>query len=117
MSTINLNDLMATIDSVQKQIYTSMVVPVGMTQEIRNSTANEINFKASHSRDPLVYGMKVFESSFAKLPAKRHKKRRWMAESYHRRIQKKWNKRWGYVPAAFMLNMNAISPNLFWRTP
>ena len=30
-------------------------------------------------------------------PQKVHVKKRWMRESYHRRIQKKWIKRYGYV--------------------
>lgn len=28
-------------------------------------------------------------------PAHRHKRKRWMSANYHKRIQKKWLKRWG----------------------
>ena len=38
-------------------------------------------------------------------PVRRHKVRRWMSDSYHYRIQKKWIKRWGYLkePTAYMM--------------
>lgn len=43
-------------------------------------------------------------------PAKRHKKRRNQTEAYHRRVQKKWTKRWGtkQVPAAYVVDNSAI---------
>lgn len=30
------------------------------------------------------------------VPRKKHKVKKWMRESYHKRIQKKWNKRYGF---------------------
>ena len=53
-------------------------------------------------------GMRVIESPLARMPAKVHKRRRWMSEAYHRRIQKKWNKRFGHVPAAFLMQSDAV---------
>lgn len=57
---------------------------------------------------PLFGGMRVIESPLARMPARVHKKRRWMSEAYHSRIQKKWNKRFGYVPAAFLMNTDVL---------
>lgn len=36
-------------------------------------------------------------------PKKLHKRRNWMTDNYHSRIQKKWNKRFGFVwkPVAY----------------
>jgi hypothetical protein len=53
-------------------------------------------------------GMRVFESPLARMPARVHKRRRGMSEAYHRRVQKKWNKRFGYVPAAFFVDSRKI---------
>lgn len=53
--------------------------------------------------------MRIMENSLclrqSDRPNKIHKVRRWMSESYHRRIQKKWIKRWGYAqePTAYIL--------------
>ena len=42
------------------------------------------------------------------MPVRRHRKRRWMSDAYHRRIQKKWTKRWGAGPVALFLNTEAM---------
>lgn len=58
------------------------------------------------------YGLgaiKIFESPHAKRPARIHKKRRWMSERYHQRIQKKWNKRFGFEPCAYLIDTKAIT--------
>lgn len=48
----------------------------------------------------MVAGMRVFQTPMATEPTDRpvrpHKKTRSMSEAYHRRIQKKWVKRFGY---------------------
>lgn len=55
----------------------------------------------------------VLEHDFppAQVPNRRHKKRRNQTEAYHRRVQKKWAKRWGTHPEqrAYMVDMNAMS--------
>ena len=50
-------------------------------------------------------------------PVKRHIKTRSMSESYHRRIQKKWIKRWGYVmkPAMFFMQGAIVMHPAIWR--
>jgi len=52
-------------------------------------------------------GVKVVESTFCldRKPIRKHIKKSWMRETYHKRIQKKWDKRFGYVetPAVFMI--------------
>lgn len=56
--------------------------------------------------------MKVFESPFAytRVPNREHKKRRGMSEAYHRRIQKKWTKRYGtrQEPCIIFMNPRAV---------
>lgn len=51
-------------------------------------------------------GVRVYSSPLAMtaVPRRKHIKSRSMSESYHRRIQKKWNKRYGldYEPCAYM---------------
>jgi len=48
----------------------------------------------------LVYGINIFNSplveEFINNPTKEHNKKKWMSEFYHKRIQKKWNKRFGF---------------------
>lgn len=44
------------------------------------------------------------------VPVRRHKKRANQSAAYHRRIQKKWNKRWGTktVRSAYLLNPGVL---------
>ncbi len=53
-------------------------------------------------------GMNIVESIYAVTvePKRKHKFRRWMSDSYHARIQKKWRKRFGTinVPAMYVVN-------------
>lgn len=59
-----------------------------------------------------LYGLEVIENSFALRTesVKKHKKRHGQKDSYHRRIQKKWDKRFGTrsVPCAFKLGGNTL---------
>ena len=54
----------------------------------------------------------VIESRFAETtePVRKHRKRRNQSESYHRRVQKKWVKRWGtkQVPCAYLIDNAAL---------
>lgn len=57
-------------------------------------------------------GMKVIESPFAYITVanRQHKRRGWMSKAYHRRIQKKWLKRFGthQEPCALFLSPRAV---------
>lgn len=59
-----------------------------------------------------LFGMRVHESPFCTLPVpnREHKRRRGQSASYHARVQKKWNKRFGMrrQPAAFVINGDAL---------
>lgn len=52
-------------------------------------------------------GMNVISSELAvhMSPARILKRKRWMSTAYHRRVQKKWVKRWGHktTPGAFVM--------------
>jgi hypothetical protein len=58
-----------------------------------------------------VLGMRVYESPFAvtREPARNHKRTRHQTAAYHRRIQKKWLKRFGTIetPAVLMIDPSA----------
>lgn len=57
-------------------------------------------------------GMMVSQSHLAmtETPVKEHVKTRSMSDTYHKRVQKKWNKRYGmkYVPGAFQVGNRVI---------
>lgn len=70
-------------------------------------------------RDMLRFiGMPVIEnpSAMTSVPVRVHRRRRNQSEAYHRRVQKKWLKRFGmrHVPAAYFCNAEAIAP---WAYP
>lgn len=50
-----------------------------------------------------------FLSIFDRVPVRKHKLKRWMTKSnYHQRIQKKWNKRFGFKDQRSFLFSNGI---------
>lgn len=55
-----------------------------------------------------IFGLKVIESPFAvmRAPNREHKRRNWMSEAYHKRIQKKWTKRYGTREEPCMIFMS-----------
>lgn len=58
-----------------------------------------------------VAGLAVWQSSLLydmQVPARRHKKRRNQTEAYHRRVQKKWLKRFGTVEPAFLVDVDKL---------
>ena len=59
-----------------------------------------------------LYGIKVIESPNAVIqePVRKLNKKKWMSRFYTNRIQKKWNKRYGYkqVPTMYKINDNVI---------
>lgn len=63
---------------------------------------------------PLFAGgaLQVRESQYATRtePARMHKKRRNQSSAYHRRVQKKWVKRWGtkQVPCAYLIDNGVL---------
>jgi len=112
VSTTRLNDLLHAIEVSKRRVSDCLVVPPEYMRALRDHTAVEVKARQDDAMPSLLGAMRVFESDFARLPAKRHKKRKWMRESYHRRIQKKWTKRWGMVPAAFAFTADALRVNL-----
>lgn len=60
-----------------------------------------------------ITSMRVQESPHCTTrgPAQRHRKRRNQSAAYHRRIQKKWTKRYGTkdVPSAYIIDTSLIS--------
>lgn len=65
------------------------------------STAAEIQLRISKSLlhfDGRLNGINWLNRT----PARIHRRRRWMSDAYHHRIQKKWNKRFGIGFVAFL---------------
>lgn len=64
-----------------------------------------------------LFGIEVIEHPLAvmRVPIRKHKRRAWMSDSYHRRVQKKWTKRWGTreEPCALFISPSAVG--LPWR--
>lgn len=69
-------------------------------------TAERI-LREQHAALPTLHGIQVRVSQALeglRMPVRQHKRRRWMSDAYHQRIQKKWNKRFGTAPAAVLMN-------------
>lgn len=60
----------------------------------------------------MINAINLIESEYAvtTAPAVVHKKRRGQSDAYHRRVQKKWNKRYGTTmkPAAYVIDGSAV---------
>lgn len=62
-----------------------------------------------------LLGIQVRTSSFPlvrQVPIRAHKKRRTQSETYHRRIQKKWTKRFGTKPEHYALMIDPKAAGL-----
>ena len=63
-----------------------------------------------------IYGMPIVQSALAlettNVPVRVHKQRRCMSASYHRRVQKKWTKRFGYVKQPCMWKVSPRAAGL-----
>ncbi len=63
---------------------------------------------------PPPYGVRIVESALCLEtttdPLRVHRRRRGQSASYHRRVQKKWTRRWGFVqrPCMFKVSPGAI---------
>lgn len=59
-----------------------------------------------------LFGMDIKESALAVTfePRRSHKKRKWMSAAYHKRIQKKWNKRFGRneIPGCWVIDTGLL---------
>jgi len=56
-----------------------------------------------------LFGLPVYISPtplVRQVPIRTHKKRRNQSVAYHKRVQKKWTKRWGTTPESYVLMMN-----------
>ncbi len=65
-----------------------------------------------------LFGLRVVSSPLCEqpVPVRKHKKRRNQTEAYHRRVQKKWVKRFGIKTehVAFMINPRIVG---LWGAP
>ena len=71
-------------------------------------TATEVQARIAEAEPRLFEMIRVFESSIL-LPRRVHKRKRWMSASYHCRIQKKWDKRFGKGLVAFLINSGHLN--------
>lgn len=104
-----LTEMLRTIQNAQARIHDVCVVPASMMRgvdEFLRPTAERIAEQIAEA-GPRLWGLQVRFSNILdgmQFPVRRHRKRKWMSEAYHRRIQKKWNKRFGTGPAMVLLN-------------
>jgi hypothetical protein len=74
----------------------------------------EVAMRELENAAPLFAGgaLQVRESQYATMtePTRTHKKRRNQSEAYHRRVRKKWVKRWGtkQVPCAYLIDNGVL---------
>lgn len=98
--TLRMEDIIHAMEMVKRPDFNTVLLPPVGVKSIKEHFDDQLPMR--------FMGMRVIESPYARMPAKAHKRRRGMSEAYHRRIQKKWNKRFGYVPAAFFIDAGKI---------
>jgi len=98
--TPNISDIMRAVELIRSSPPNAIIA----TRELIDNFQPLIQ-----SRAPSLFGMRVFQSPLAKAPARKHKKRAWMSANYHKRIQKKWNKRFGFVQCAYVFNADYLN--------
>jgi hypothetical protein len=106
----DLTAIMRAIETTRGMVYDAFVLPPNVLHAPEPSTADLI-LRHHAEALPKLFGMQVMVSKALegmRWPVRVHRKRRWMSESYHRRIQKKWNKRFGTAPAAVLMNRDAL---------
>lgn len=107
----SLDLILEAIRRVEEQTFKALVIPFDMIREPSPlPTALRIGGDALIAEAKLR-GLHIHVSNLLdglKFPVRVHRKRKWMSESYHRRIQKKWNKRFGMGPAAFFMQNGVL---------
>ena len=110
-STPNLAGILRMLDLVQRDTFDMLGLPerVRLLDQMPVPTAVEIAMKHNTAL-PTLFGMQVRLSNLLDdMPVRFHRKKKWMSDAYHRRIQKKWNKRFGVGPVAVMMNANRLT--------
>lgn len=98
--TLRMADIIHAMELVKRPAFDTVLLPPVGIKSIKERFDDQLPMR--------FMGMRVIESPHARMPAKVHKRRGGMSEAYHRRIQKKWNKRFGYVPAAFFIDASNL---------
>lgn len=114
----DLSEMMQAIRLVERRIFDTVVIPDKLMRGLDDhvtQTAERITRQIAEA-GPTLWGIQVKLNRLLddmEWPVRRHRKRKWMSEAYHRRIQKKWNKRFGTGPVAVLLNSDVyLNPHL-----
>lgn len=102
----DLHAILRAIESAERKVFDTIALPPSMLllEDPRIPTAERI-IGDMRAAERSLFGMGVvFSKMLNEMPYKVHRKRKWMSEAYHRRIQKKWNKRFGVGPLAILMN-------------
>lgn len=102
--------ILRAIKNTRAQVFDTIALPPEMLrlEDPRLPTADRI-LADMRGAERTLFGMGVvFNKWLSDMPVRVHRKRRWMTEAYHRRIQKKWNKRFGVGPAAILMNTREV---------
>lgn len=106
-----MDEILRAIELTQARVYDALVIPYDLIREpCPLPTAERILGDAAVA-DAKLRGIQIVVSSMLDgmtFPVRVHRKRKGMSEAYHRRIQKKWNKRFGKAPAWFLMNTKAM---------
>ncbi len=100
-------ELMAEARRFERQMFHAIALPPGSLDQLRSSTAAEIVVKGRQFGMQVAGMARLFEHQLLAgmtMPRRIHKKRRGQSEAYHRRIQKKWTKRFGVGPFGVAMN-------------
>lgn len=116
---------LVTLESLQKVVDRLLVLPPKVLDRVKESvkhlaiSLDEISIQVEATNEQLLkfkaswpmFGLEVIKSELVpSIPVRRHRRRSWMRESYHRRIQKKWNKRFGVTQGAVFVDPSYINP-------
>jgi hypothetical protein len=103
-------ELIRAMERMNAKVFDVLALPPSVLQEVERPSAERI-LREQAAALPGLFGIQVRVSKALEglqWPARWHKKRRNQSEAYHRRVQKKWNKRFGTGPAALLINSGLL---------
>ena len=110
--TEEMDNFLRALARVEREVFNALVVPFDLIREPSPiPTAQRIVMDAAVAEAKLR-GIQIHVNTMLdgmNFPVRVHRKRKWMSEAYHRRIQKKRNKRFGVGPAAFFINQGRLA--------
>lgn len=101
------SEMIREMANIERRTFNLMTLPPEMFRALPEVRTVDRLIVEQAEALPKLFGMQVRVSQALegmRMPVRRHKKRRNQSVAYHRRIQKKWTKRWGTAPVAVLMN-------------